>query len=118
MSDEKLGLIYEVQITEENIKELLYKEMCRVATTYHRSPQELIAAIILPPSAFKIMEELCRKECRIMEFSPRKDTLSFEGISLLCGAVPFIISTYTYRYWYCAHQDSKRMVSEIGGLDS
>jgi hypothetical protein len=118
MNDEKLGLIYEVQITKENIKELLYKEMCRVAIAYGHNPQELITAIVLPPSAFKIMEVLCQKECRRVEFSPRKDTLSFQGIPLLCGATPYIISTYSLRYWHCAHQDSKRMVSEIGGVDA
>jgi hypothetical protein len=111
-------LIYEVQITKENIKELLYKEICRVATAYHGSPQEIITAIILPPSAYKIMEELCREDCRIDTFAPRKECLSFQGIVLLCGATPFIMSTYSYRFWYCAHQDSKRMVSEIGGLDA
>lgn len=111
-------LIYEVQITKENIKELIHKEMCRVATDYHRSPQEIISAMILPPSAYKLMEVLAMAECRIMEIGRFKDTLSFEGIPLFCGAVAFITPVYSYHYWHCAHQDSKRMVSEVGGLDS
>lgn len=111
-------LIYEVQITKENVKELIYKEMCRVAMDYHRSPQECIAAIILPPSAYKLMEVMAMESCRILKWGNRQDTLSFEGIPLFCGAVPVITPVYSYHFWYCAHQDAKRMVSEVGGLDS
>lgn len=112
------NLIYEAQITKENIKELLYKEMFRVAKTYNRNPQEIITAIILPPGAYKIMEELCWRDCKMEMFAPRIETISFQGITLLCGATPFIMSTYSYEFWYCAHEDAKRMVSEVGGLDA
>jgi hypothetical protein len=118
MNDTKMPLIYEVEITIENIKELLYKEMCRVALEYGGSPQRTIAAMILPPSAFKIMEQLCRDECRFQDFRENHETISFNGIPLFCGATPIILSVYGPRGWSCAHMDSKKLVSQIGGLDS
>jgi hypothetical protein len=111
-------LIYEVQITKENVKELIYKEICRVAMDYHRSPQEIISAMILPASAYKIMEKFAMAECRRLEWGSRQEILSFEGIPLFCGPTTFIMPVYSSRFWHCAHQDAKRMVSEIGGLDS
>lgn len=114
-------MIYEVQITKENVKELIYKEMVRVATAYHRSPQELISAIVLPPGAYKIFELLAKEECRFHRRdsdNPYKDALQFEGVDILCGATPVILTVYSYNYWRCAHEDAKKMVSEIGGIDA
>lgn len=114
-------MIYEVEITKENVKELIYKEMVRVATAYHRSPQELIAAIILPPGAYKLFEMLARGECRlhIREHpSLNKEIFKFQGIDILCGATPVILSVYTYNCWWCAHEDAKKMVNDIGGIDA
>ena len=109
--------IMEENITEENIKELIYKEMNRVAMEYRSSPSQLIGAIILPPVAFELMKKIIQEE---QHFNIRrfKDTFSFHGIPLFAGPAKSIMPVYSYRELYCAHQDARRMVSEIGGLDS
>lgn len=111
-------MIYEVEITKENVRELLYKEMCRVAMDYHRSPQEVIAAMILPPSAYKLLEIALSESQRIPELRSNGSHLKFEGIDIYVGATPVILPVYDMRFWNCAHGDAKKMVSEIGGLDS
>lgn len=106
-------MIYEVEITKENVKELLYKEMCRVAIDYHKSPQELIAAIILPPSAYKLLEIALSDFQMIPDLQCDRSHLKFNGIDIYVGATPVILPVYNAPYWYCALMDAKKMVSEI-----
>ncbi|CAB4203059.1 hypothetical protein UFOVP1365_50 [uncultured Caudovirales phage] len=110
-------MIYEVQITKENVRELIYKEMCRVAMDYGGSPQEVLAAMVLPPSAYKLLEIALSTFQRMPELRSNGSHLKFEGIDIYVGATPVILPVYDARFWYCAHQDSKKMVDEIGGLD-
>lgn len=111
-------MIYEVQITKENVTEMLYKEMCRVAMDYHKSPQELIAAIILPPSAYKLLEIAMSEFQIIPDLRSNGSDLKFHGIDIYVGATPVILTVYNASYWYCAHMDAQKMINDIGGLDA
>jgi hypothetical protein len=112
----KRELIHDVQVTIENVSDLLHTELIHLMTIYGSRVKDELFALALGPGAFKCFEELARTQCR---FSANfTDASRFHGVRVVCGPLPFVVPLFTERGWHYAHEEAKRLTSAIGGIDA
>jgi len=109
-------LIHEVQVTDENLSDLLHTEIFRLMHRYGPGIRDEIYALALGPNAFKCFEEWHRK--RQTFSSDWTDAPRFHGIRIVCGPLPFVVPLFTERGWYYAHEEAKRIVDLTDGVDA
>lgn len=115
MSD-SFAPIYEVEVTDENIPNYLYKEILRLIEKYGTRVKESLVGLQLGPNAFKCFEEWGRNQ---MIYYPGEERgYRFEGVRIVCGPIPFIIPLFDERGWFYAHEEAKRMTAAMGGVDA
>lgn len=116
MSDE-YRLTYEIEITKQNIPAMLSREIIRLMTRYGSRAKDCVDCFVLPPSAFIAFREWGREYCRVAcEANPRG--MSFEGIPVTCGYVPFVQFAFKPDGWHIAHSEAKRFISTNSELDA
>lgn len=110
-------LIHEVQVTKENVSDMLHTELFRLMHRYGPRMRDYLAALVVGPNAFKAWEEWS-VESATFSRAFDKNGPTFQGIPLLVGPLPFVVPMFKEEGWYYAHQEAKRMNDCVGGLDS
>ena len=109
-------LIYAIEIQKENVSDALSQVVFEFMARHHGNrAKDYIDSIVLPPSTYKNFELFAREQCRFTSKDDH-DGMSFMGIRIVCGALPFI--TLTFKDFHIAHLEAKRFVSITGGVDA
>lgn len=109
--------IYEIEITKENVPAMLSHEIISLMTRYGSRIRESIDSIILPPSAFLAFREWGAEHSRSYS-TPRGYEMSFEGIKVTCGYVPFVQFAFKPDGWNFAHMEAKRFTDKNAEPDA
>ena len=112
-------LIYETQVSVENVELLLHKELLRLVLRYGRRVRDDLFAIALGPNAYQVWEIATKQKRRSQDLGRHLDEADlFQDIRIVCGPLPFVIPLFTSKGWWAAHEEAKRISSLTGGLDS
>lgn len=110
------SLIYEVEITKENIAEILTDEIFRLIKLYGPRIKEDLEGIVLPPSSYKCFELFCANSYLYRGKDSRE--AEFMGVRILLGSTPFLTTVWRREAWHRAHQEARRFMDASGGVDS
>jgi hypothetical protein len=112
----KDSLIYEVQVTDDNVCDYLHTELIRLMQKYGSRIKDDLFAIALGPNAFKCFEHWMQKQFTFS--STFVDCPRFHDVRVVCGPLPFFVPLFNERGWHFAHEESKRISSLTGGIDA
>ncbi len=114
------GLIYEVQITPENITNKLTCEIYRLQARYGPRIEDRLYAFALGPNAFKCYELWARTvqrfNCERLKMGECEN--AFMGVRILCSPIPYIVPIFDAEGWHYAHMEAKRVTDLTSRLDS
>lgn len=114
---EKVSLIYEVQVTKENVPEMLTKEVYRLIEAYGPNVRQHIAALAIGPNSLKAFELWAVENC-LYRTGWENGEMTFMDFRIVGSSLPFVVPLFTRNGWHIAHQEAKRMTELLGVGDA
>ena len=110
-----------IVVTKENVSDLLHNEMLRLYEAYGPNVKRGISMFAVGRNIYESYLEWGRESCPVSigmtEFDKRSH-LSFHGVPIGIGPLPFILPIFHQGAAHIAYEESRRWVDRLGVGDA